>query len=110
KEVVSGATGRKCTFVEGDNAATKAANAVAMLRGRPTSKHATVSSVPASRNVTGNRHVWVVAETDASGIRPVTFELLGQGLALADKLGGSLDAVLMGHDVRRHAAILSAHG
>jgi len=56
------------------------------------------------------RAIWVVAEFIGNKIRPVTFELLGRGIELAESTGGELAAVLIGHNVAPHAKTLSAYG
>ncbi len=54
--------------------------------------------------------IWVVAEIIENKIRPVTFELLGRAVQLADRLRGNVAAVLMGHHVAQHASALAAYG
>jgi electron transfer flavoprotein alpha subunit len=54
--------------------------------------------------------LWVVAETREGGLRRVTLELLGKAGELAAQSGGEVVAVLIGHDVRRHAAALGRAG
>ncbi len=54
--------------------------------------------------------LWVVAELVQDKIRPATFELLGRAVQLADKLGGRVAAVLIGHDVGQHEQALAAYG
>lgn len=44
-----------------------------------------------------NKEVIVICEQNASEVRPVSFELLGAGRDLANKLGGKLSCVLIGH-------------
>ncbi len=44
-----------------------------------------------------NKEVIVVAEVSGSDVRPVTLELLGAGRDLANKLGGALSCLLLGH-------------
>jgi electron transfer flavoprotein alpha subunit len=61
----------------------------------------------------GARDVLVVAETlQASNahLRPVTFELLHKGHALARGLGGALAALIAGAGAARHAHALAARG
>lgn len=43
-----------------------------------------------------NKEVIVICEQNASEVRPVSFELLGAGRDLANKLGGKLSCVLLG--------------
>src|SRR5262249_10038509 len=54
--------------------------------------------------------VWVVAETLGDALRPVTLELLGKAVELAEKYGGEVGALLLGRGVDRHAATLAIHG
>lgn len=54
--------------------------------------------------------VWIVVELTEGKIRPVTFELLGRGIQLADKVGSEVAAVLIGHEVGAHAQTLAAYG
>jgi electron transfer flavoprotein alpha subunit len=65
---------------------------------------------PPQRSVTSDRAVWVVAELYEGRIRPVTLELLGEAVRLADRLGSEVGVVLLGHDVAGLAAELTAHG
>ena len=52
------------------------------------------------------RGLWVFAEQRGGKIQEVAFELLGEGRELADQLGVELCAVLLGHQVKDHAATL----
>jgi len=54
--------------------------------------------------------VWVVVELVEGQIRPVTLEILGRGIELAEFTGGELAAVLMGHEVTQHSKTLAAYG
>lgn len=56
------------------------------------------------------RAIWVVVELVEGKIRPVTFEILGRGIELAEFTGGELAAVLMGHEVTQHSKTLAAFG
>lgn len=56
------------------------------------------------------RQFWVVAEVLESNLRPVSLELLGKAADLADKAGGEVAALLLGHRLERHAPTLAAHG
>jgi electron transfer flavoprotein alpha subunit len=56
------------------------------------------------------RGVWIVAEQMNGKPRGVTFELLGKGRELADKLGEPLGAVLLGNNVKGLVDALGAHG
>lgn len=54
--------------------------------------------------------VWVFCEQKRGVIQPVSFELLGKGRELADKLKTELCAVLLGHDVEPRALDLIHRG
>jgi len=54
--------------------------------------------------------LWVIAEHLHSQLRRGTYELLGEGRRLADKLGVELVAVLLGDGVEGLAQVLIAHG
>ena len=54
--------------------------------------------------------IWVFAEQRKGVIQGVTYELLGEGRKLAEKLGTELDAVLLGSNVEGEAGKLIAHG
>jgi electron transfer flavoprotein alpha subunit len=49
--------------------------------------------------MTEMRDVWVFVEQEEGEIAPVSLELLGRARQLADKLGGSVCALLLGHEV-----------
>ena len=53
------------------------------------------------------KHVWVNIELERGQVHPVSFELLGEGRKLADKLGVELAGVLVGarHDAMQEAAV-----
>ena len=50
----------------------------------------------AAGEVRGHKHVWVFMEMERGVVHPVSFELLGEGRKLADKLGVELAGVVMG--------------
>ncbi len=54
--------------------------------------------------------IWVVAEILGGEVRQVTLELLGRARQLAEQLGTSVEALLMGKGVERHIAALTAYG
>ncbi len=70
----------------------------------------------APRKVRGGRRdgaasaIWVVAETLGERLRPVSLELLGRARELAPDVDTNVEAVLIGHLARRHAAELTAYG
>jgi electron transfer flavoprotein alpha subunit len=61
-------------------------------------------------DLSGYRGVWVYAEWREGNIHRVSYELLGAGRKLADKLGVELGAVLLGHRLDSASAELIAHG
>ena len=63
---------------------------------------------PREKSATGS--IWVVAEVLGQEIRPVTFEMLGRSVELADELGTNVEAVLMGGGVCSHTTELASHG
>ena len=59
----------------------------------------------------GGPEVWVVAETDESGLRPVTFEMLAAAQPVAEALGGRVVALVIGgEEVAAHATALAQAG
>lgn len=54
--------------------------------------------------------IWVIAELLRGEIRPVTLELLGRSRELAEGLNTTVEAILIGSDVRQHVATLTAYG
>jgi electron transfer flavoprotein alpha subunit len=54
--------------------------------------------------------VWIVAEQKEGKLKKVSFELLGIGKKLADKTGGSLSALLLGHGIENLGAELNGYG
>jgi electron transfer flavoprotein alpha subunit len=58
----------------------------------------------------GGGAFWAVAETLGTDLRRVSLELLGKASALAAVAGGEAVAVVLGHDLARHAETLGAHG
>ncbi|MFI5267581.1 MAG: electron transfer flavoprotein subunit alpha/FixB family protein, partial [Chloroflexota bacterium] len=65
---------------------------------------------PLDRSAANDRAVWVVAELYGGKVRPVTLELLGEGLRLAQRLGSELGVVVLGKGVAGLAEELAAHG
>lgn len=57
-----------------------------------------------------NKEVIVIAEQVQGEIQPVTLELLGAGRDLANKLGGKLSCILLGHNIRPLAQKLIHYG
>ena len=56
------------------------------------------------------KDVWVISEQHGGKLRPVSFELLGVGKKLSEKLGEELAAVLIGENVSNLAKPLAAYG
>lgn len=57
-----------------------------------------------------NKEVIIIAEQAEGKVQPVTLELLGAGRDLANKLGGKLSCILLGHNVRDEAKRLIEYG
>lgn len=68
------------------------------------------ASAASAVNVDDWRGVWVFAEQRAGVLQDVAFELLGEGRALADRLGVELSAVLLGDQVKDLATPLFENG
>ena len=62
------------------------------------------------KDFSGHKGVWVFAEQREGKIMPVTFELLGEGRKLADKLKTELAAVLLGDNVDAMVQELISYG
>ncbi|MCK4575800.1 electron transfer flavoprotein subunit alpha [candidate division WOR-3 bacterium] len=56
------------------------------------------------------KHVWVFAEQKRGKVEPVSFELLGKGRELADKLNRNLSAVLLGYNIEEEVEMLIQKG
>jgi electron transfer flavoprotein alpha subunit len=54
--------------------------------------------------------VWIVAEQKEGKLKKVSFELLGLGEKLAEKTGGSLAALILGHGIENLANELDGYG
>ena len=54
--------------------------------------------------------VWIIAEQKEGKLKKVSFELLGIGKKLAEKTGGALSAVVLGHGVEALATELDGFG
>ncbi|MFH0848216.1 MAG: FAD-binding protein [archaeon] len=59
---------------------------------------------------TDYKGVWIVAEQNEGELKNVSFELLGEGKKLANRLGEELAAALIGSEVAGLAKILRIHG
>ena len=72
-----------------------------------------LEETPALRRSTppiANQSIWVLAELLNGQIRPVTLELLGKSMELAEKSGGEVSALLIGHNLTPHLSLLVAYG
>lgn len=63
-----------------------------------------------TKDYSGYRNIWVFAEQRNGKVEGVSYELLGEGRKLADKLHTALCAVLMGDKMAEQAQELIAHG
>jgi electron transfer flavoprotein alpha subunit len=73
----------------------------------------TTTSVVAEQPCTetiGGKSILAVAELTGGKLRGVSFELLGKGKELAQKLGGNVIALLVGENIADHARELAAYG
>ena len=61
-------------------------------------------------NISEYNGVWVFAEQRNGELQKVSLEILGEGRRLADELGVSLTAVLLGNNVSCLAEILGENG
>ncbi|MEI7481664.1 MAG: 4Fe-4S binding protein, partial [Elusimicrobiota bacterium] len=62
------------------------------------------------KDLSGYKDVWVFCEQKKGAIQSISFELLGEGRKLADKLGVKLCAVMLGSGIESKAAELSERG
>ena len=62
------------------------------------------------KDLAGYKDVWVFCEQKKGVIQTISFELLGEGKKLANKLGAKLCAVILGSDVKSKTAELSSRG
>ncbi|MCM2267484.1 MAG: electron transfer flavoprotein subunit alpha [Elusimicrobiales bacterium] len=62
------------------------------------------------KDLAAYKDVWVFCEQKKGVIQSISFELLGEGRKLADKLGVKLCAVLLGHGLEDAAHSLGARG
>jgi len=69
-----------------------------------------IAALPSSIQRNTARDVWVLVEELGGAVRPVVLELLGKAVALARATRGRVSAVLLGHGVRRHVALLGSYG
>jgi len=114
REIRSLARTRNVEIIDGASAEEKAARLIERLESRGAfiaEKAASeVIGFEARGEVAGDREVWAVAELLNGELRQVSFELLGKGSALAQKLNGRLAAVVAGVNVGEHVKTLAAHG
>lgn len=62
------------------------------------------------KDISSYKDVWVIAEQKKGVIQSVTYELLGKGKELADKLGVELSAVLLGDKIESKCSELISRG
>ena len=62
------------------------------------------------KDLSGYKDVWVFCEQKKGAIQSISFELLGEGRKLADKLGVKLCAVMLGSGAEAKTAELSERG
>jgi electron transfer flavoprotein alpha subunit len=54
--------------------------------------------------------IWIVAEQREGELRKISFELVSEGRRLADKMGQSLTAILLGSNIKEKASMLGKYG
>ena len=62
------------------------------------------------KDLSSYKDVWVFCEQKKGAVQSISFELLGEGRKLADKLGVKLCAVLLGHGLEETAEKLGERG
>jgi electron transfer flavoprotein alpha subunit len=70
----------------------------------------TMAEICSSPNRQVAKDVWVIAECLGSPLRRVSFELLGRAADLAQALGSTVSALVLGRNVACHVETLAAHG
>jgi electron transfer flavoprotein alpha subunit len=74
-------------------------------------KRATHETIlPGAVRPASEKGIWVVAEVIQDALRPVTFEMLGRAVQLAEQNGGHVGALALGSNARQFAGALAAHG
>ena len=63
-----------------------------------------------SKDLSGYKNVWVLAEQKEGKIQSITYELLGEGRKLADLLKMDLCVVLLGHTIQNQISALELRG
>jgi electron transfer flavoprotein alpha subunit len=114
-EIYSIETKRKCQIIEAETMEAKVQELTSILSSRGLfrdwkAEQETSIKPPLSRNTSGTKVFWVVAELVQSQVRAVTYELLGQGLVLAGKLNSRLCAVVVGEARHDQVQSLIVHG
>ncbi|MBI4671394.1 MAG: electron transfer flavoprotein alpha/ beta subunit, partial [Chloroflexi bacterium] len=66
--------------------------------------------LPGAVRPISEKAIWVVAEIIQDSVRPVTFELLGRAVQLADQIGGHVSALAIADHATQFAGVLAAHG
>lgn len=114
-EIYSIETKRKCEIMEGSTSEEKVTRLVETLleeglfRGWKSTEPNTVRP-PNSRRIGKEKPFWVVAEFSQDAVRSVTYELLGRGIQLADKLESELCTIVFGDISKGNVQDLIAHG
>jgi len=114
-QIYSIETKRKCELIQGPTTEQKVTQlvqrllAVGLYSGWKADNLSRV--VPSdSRTASKAKPFWVVAELVQGRLRTVTYELLGRGLQIAEKLDSELCAVALGHTSEEQVRDLIAHG
>jgi len=114
-EIYSIETRRRCQIIQAETVEEKVRELVKILINKGIftgwkDEHETRIRPPDSRNTSGTKPFWVVAELVQRQIRNVTYELLGKGVELASKLNSKLCAVVIGGIANDQVQSLIAHG
>ncbi len=114
-EIYSIETKRKCEIVEGSTIEDKVRILVEKLAAHGLFsgwKEVEEKKVkpPFARTVRKDKAFWIVAELVHGRVRSVTYELLGRGIELMDKLESELCAVILGNSSNQQVQDLIAHG
>jgi electron transfer flavoprotein alpha subunit len=114
-EIYSIETKRMCELIDGPTVEDKVAQLVEKLRTRGLftgwkDDQEREIRPPDARATVRNDAFWVVTEFVQGQIRNVTYELLGRGIELADRLGSELCAVVLGNATDQQVQELISHG
>ena len=114
-EIYSVETRRRCEIIEAETSGkkveklTQILSELGLFTGWKNEQGRSIKP-PESRSKNGKRAFWVLVELVKGQIRPVTFELLGRGIELGEKLESELCAIFFGEPTDEQARNLIVHG